>query len=53
MVMDNHSQMPSFTFSFKVDHGYYIMDSFVGYVMFIIIALLSFLGVPAILQVIF
>ena len=35
----------------QVDIGYYIVDSLIGYIMFIIIALLAFLGVPAILQV--
>jgi 1,3-beta-glucan synthase len=44
-VMSQNNVMRSF-----VDTGFYIMDSAVGYTMFVIIALLSFLGLPGILQ---
>ena len=35
----------------QVDTGFFAVDSLIGYTMFVIIALLAFLGVPAILQV--
>lgn len=40
-----------FTFQPQVDAGFFVVDSLIGYTMFVIIALLAFLGVPAILQV--